>query len=117
YQSELDLILTTPSMKNTFTAIGIISEIVTNMDVFPTAKHLCSCAGLTPTNNESAGKKKAIIAIARMLPTAIYKMLKNKEVYNADLYKKSNTVPIDREITLTEALSIIKAQGYRLKTS
>lgn len=163
YQSELDLILTTPSMKNTFTAIGIISEIGTNMDVFPTAKHLCSWAGLTPTNNESAGKKKsvrvskagcyikpllvqcatavvkspkhpeirnrylqikkrrghkkAIIAIARMLLTAIYKMLKKKEVYNADLYKKSNTLPIDREITLTEALSIIKAQGYRLKTS
>ena len=163
YQEELDLILTTPSMKNIFTAIGIISEIGTNMDVFPTSKHLCSWAGLTPTNNESAGKKKsvrvskagcyikpllvqcatsvvkspkhpeirnrylqikkrrghkkAIIAIARMLLTAIYKMLKKKETYNADLYKKSNTLPIDREITLDEALSIVKAQGYRLKTS
>ena len=43
--------------KNTFTAIGIISEIGTNMEAFPSAKHLCSWAGLTPTNNESAGKK------------------------------------------------------------
>lgn len=28
------------------------------MSVFPTSKHLCSWAGLTPQNNESAGKKK-----------------------------------------------------------
>ena len=31
-----------------FTAIGIISEIGTNMEAFPSAKHLCSWAGLTP---------------------------------------------------------------------
>ena len=30
------------------------------MDVFPTAKHLCSWGGLTPTNNESAEKKKSV---------------------------------------------------------
>lgn len=60
YQEEIDLILTAPSIKNTFTAIAIISEIGVNMDVFPTAKHLCSWAGLTPTNNESAGKKKSV---------------------------------------------------------
>jgi len=60
YQKEIDLILTTPSFKNNFTAIAIISEIGVNMDVFPTAKHLCSWAGLTPTNNESAGKKKSV---------------------------------------------------------
>ena len=28
--------------------------------VFPTSKHLCSWASLTPTNNESAGKKKSV---------------------------------------------------------
>ncbi|WP_334296572.1 MULTISPECIES: transposase [Clostridia] len=27
------------------------------MEVFPTAKHLCSWAGLTPTKNKSTGKK------------------------------------------------------------
>lgn len=27
------------------------------MSVFPTSKHLCSWAGLTPQNNESANKK------------------------------------------------------------
>ena len=60
YQQELDLILTAPSFKNTFTAIGILSEIDVNMEAFPSAKHLCSWAGLTPTNNESAGKKKSV---------------------------------------------------------
>lgn len=163
YQKEIDLILTAPSFKNTFTAISIISEIGVNMDVFPTAKHLCSWAGLTPTNNESAGKKKsvrvskagcyikpllvqcataivksekhpeirnrflrikkrrghkkAIIAIARMLLTAIYNMLKKKEPYNAELYKKSDFLPVEREITIEQAILIAQNHGYRIKSA
>ncbi|GAB6171518.1 hypothetical protein JCM15765_09960 [Paradesulfitobacterium aromaticivorans] len=50
---------TTPGIKD-FSAIAIISEIGADMSVFPTAKHLCSWAGLTPQNNESAGKKKSV---------------------------------------------------------
>lgn len=57
YSEEIKLILTVPSFKNIFSAIAVVSEIGVDMDVFPTAKHLCSRAGLTPTNNESAGKK------------------------------------------------------------
>jgi cellobiose-specific phosphotransferase system component IIB len=163
YMDEVDLILTAPSFKNIFTAITIISEIGVNMDVFPTAKHLCSWAGLTPTNNESAGKKKsvrvskagcyikpllvqcasaivksekhpeirnrflrikkrrgykkAIIAIARMLLTALYNMLKKKEPYNAELYKKSDTFPADREITIEQAILIAQNHGYRIKSA
>lgn len=163
YQKEIDLILTAPSFKNTYTAISIISEIGVNMDVFPTAKHLCSWAGLTPTNNESAGKKKsvrvskagcyikpllvqcataivksekhpeirnrflrikkrrghkkAIIAIARMLLTAIYNMLKKKEPYNAELYKKSDHLPVEREITIEQAILIAQNHGYRIKSA
>ena len=124
---------------------------------------MCSWAGLTPTNNESAGKKKsvrvskagsyinpllvqcatavvnsekhpkirnrylrlkkrrghkkAIIAIERMLLTALYNMLKNNEVYNAELYKKSDILPIDREISIEQAISIAKQQGYRIKSA
>jgi transposase len=130
------------------------------MDVFPTAKHLCSWAGLTPTNNESAGKKKsvrisragcyikpllvqcatavvksekhpeirnrylklkrrrghkrAIIAIAQMLLTAIYNILKNKESYNAELYRKSDVLPVECEITVEQAILLAKSQGYRI---
>ena len=49
--------MTAPGIQS-FAAIGIISEIGVDMSVFPTSKHLCSWAGLTPQNNESAGKKK-----------------------------------------------------------
>jgi transposase len=38
----------------------LISEIGADMSVFDSSKHLTSWAGLTPTNNESAGKKKSV---------------------------------------------------------
>ncbi len=163
YQQELDLILTAPSFKNIFSAISIISEIGVNMEAFPSAKHLCSWAGLTPTNNESAGKKKsvrvskagcyikpllvqcansvvksekhpeirnrylrlrkrrghkkAIIAIARMLLTALYNMLKKKESYNAELYRNADTLPADRIITIEQAILMARFQGYRIKSA
>jgi len=112
----------------------IISEIGTDMAQFSNSKRLCCWAGLTPGNNESAGKKKsvritragvylkpalvqvahaavksnkspyykikyerickrrgkkrAIIAIARMILTAIYNMFTTGEEFNpCDLYK------------------------------
>jgi transposase len=40
-------------------ALFIISEIGTDMSIFEDEKHLASWAGLTPANNESAGKKKS----------------------------------------------------------
>lgn len=60
FQKQVDIILSTPGIKNQFTAIAIIAEIGIDMNVFPTSKHLCSWAGLTPQNNESAGKKKSV---------------------------------------------------------
>ena len=160
YSEQINLILTVPSFKSIFSAIAIVSEIGDNMDVFPTAKHLCSWAGLTPTNNESAGKKKsvrisragcyikpllvqcatavvksnkhpeirnrylrlkmrrghkrAIIAIARMLLTAIYNILKKKEPYNADLYRKADVLPVNREIMVEQAILLAKSQGFHI---
>ena len=121
-------------------------------------KHLCSWAGLTPQNNESAGKKKttrishggtyikpllvqfavavsksekhpeirnrylslrkrrghkkAVIAISRMLLTAIYNMLKKNEPYNAELYRQSDKPPTHREVSVDEAVYILQRQGY-----
>lgn len=57
YLPQLNIVMTVPGIQS-FSAIGIISEIGVDMSVFPTSKHLCSWAGLTPQNNESAGKKK-----------------------------------------------------------
>lgn len=59
FTNEINIISSMPGIKN-FSAICIISEIGTDMSAFHSAKHLCSWVGLTPQNNESAGKKKSV---------------------------------------------------------
>jgi len=58
YQPQIDLLLTVPGISTPLTAIRILAEIGADMSVFETAKQLVSWAGLTPQNQESAGKKK-----------------------------------------------------------
>lgn len=133
HEGEINLLCTIPGIDRN-SAITIISEIGTDMNQFVSSKRLCCWAGLTPGNNESAGKKKsvrisragvylkpalvqvahaavkdannpyyklkyekiakrrgkkrAIIAIARMILTAIYSMFCTGEVWNpVDLFK------------------------------
>lgn len=157
YMPQINLVSTVPGIQ-TIAAIGVLSEIGVDMSVFPTSKHLCSWAGLTPQNNESAGKKKttrisragayikpllvqcalcairkknnpeirsrylsikkrrghkkAIIAIVRMLLTAIYNILKKNEPYNPELYIRANTPPEHRTVSVDEAIFILQGQGY-----
>ena len=133
YETYISLLCTIPGIDRS-SAITIISEIGVDMAQFASSKRLCCWAGLTPGNNESAGKKKsvrisragvylkpalvqvahaavkdktnpyyalkyerivkrrgkkrAIIAIARMILTAIYSMLSTGEIWNpVDLFK------------------------------
>lgn len=133
YEQTISLLCTIPGVERS-TAITIISEIGTDMSEFGSSKRLCRWAGLTPGNNESAGKKKsvkitragvylkpalvqaahaavksnksnyykikyeriakrrgkkrAIIAIARMILTAVFMMLSTGEVFNpCDLHR------------------------------
>ena len=127
YRDYINLAMTVPGISELSAKI-IVSEIGIDMSVFPTSKKLCNWAGLTPQNNESAGKKKstrisragvylkptlvqcanaaikstkepyfrnkylklkkrrghkkAIIAIARMMLTCIYKMFDTGETFN-----------------------------------
>lgn len=60
YLPQIELILSLPSIKDIFTAIAILGEIGVDMSAFLSHKRLCSWAGLTPQNNESAGKKKSV---------------------------------------------------------
>lgn len=59
YTNQINLLLSIPGVQET-SAIYILSEIGADMSVFIDDKHLCSWAGLTPQNNESAGKKKSV---------------------------------------------------------
>ncbi|MDE6788017.1 MAG: IS110 family transposase [Ruminococcus sp.] len=157
YSHQIEVISSAPGI-DTFSSITIISEIGVDMSVFPTDKQLCSWAGLTPLNDQSAGKKKttrisragayikpllvqcalnaircksnpeirnrylalkkrrghkkAIIAVARMLLTAIYHMLKKDEPYSPQLRKKSDMPPAHREISIEQAVFILQRQGY-----
>lgn len=133
YESLISLLSTIPGVDRN-SAITIVSEIGTDMAQFGSSKRLCCWAGLTPGNNESAGKKKsvritragvylkpslvqvahaavkakdnfyyrlkyeqiakrrgkkrAIIAIARMILTAIHQIMTTGEVWNpSDLFK------------------------------
>ena len=56
FKEEYALLQTIPGVKEN--ASVIIAEMGVNMDLFPTENHLSSWAGMSPGNNESAGKKK-----------------------------------------------------------
>jgi transposase len=56
FKKEYELLQTIPSVKEN--ASVIIAEMGVNMDLFPTEMHCSSWSGMSPGNNESAGKKK-----------------------------------------------------------
>ena len=59
HDSLISLLCTVPGIDRN-SAITIICEIGTDMAQFGSSKRLCCWAGLTPGNNESAGKKKSV---------------------------------------------------------
>ena len=56
YKELVDLMITHPGI-NKIAAQAILAEIGPDMDVFHSEDHLASWCGLSPANNESAGKK------------------------------------------------------------
>ena len=160
YDKAIRLLTTIPGVKRD-SAITIISEIGIDMSQFCNSKRLCCWAGLTPSNNESAGKKKsvritragiylkpalvqcahaavksdkspyykkkyeslvkrrgkkrAIIAIARMILTAIYQMLSTGEVWNpSDLYKIDMPAPLaekQKAKAIKQAKKLLQKEG------
>ena len=160
YDKAIRLLTTIPGVKRD-SAITIISEIGIDMSQFCNSKRLCCWAGLTPGNNESAGKKKsvritragvylkpalvqcahaavksdkspyyktkyeslvkrrgkkrAVIAIARMILTAIYRMLSTGEVWNpSDLYKIDMPAPLaekQKAKAIKQAKKLLQKEG------
>jgi transposase len=160
YEGAITLLCTIPGVDRA-SAITIISEIGTDMTQFASSKRLCCWAGLTPGNNESAGKKKsvritragvylkpalvqvahvavksnrspyykikyeriskrkgkkkAIIAIARMILNAIYQMFVTGEGFNpSDLYKIDMPQALlekQKEKAIKQATKLLISQG------
>jgi transposase len=57
HEQEVELLKDIPGVDDK-AAKKVLSEIGTDMEVFPSEKHLSKWAGISPGNNESAGKKK-----------------------------------------------------------
>lgn len=74
-------------------------------------KHL-EIRGLYLSIRKRRGYKRAIIAIAQMLLTAIYHILSNDEPYNPDLYRKADKLPRTRNITVDQAISFARRFSY-----
>lgn len=160
YEDTIQHLCTIPGVDRP-SAITIISEIGTDMAQFSSSKRLCCWAGLTPGNNESAGKKKsvritragvylkpalvqvahaavksdkspyyktkyeriskrrgkkrAIIAIARMILTAIYHMFTTGETWNpCDLYKIDMPQALQdkqKDKAIKQAMKLLISQG------
>lgn len=158
FEGEITLLTSIPGIQRR-NAITIISEIGGNMAHFSSSKKLCCWAGLTPGNNESAGKKKTVrimkagaylkpalveaahaavacnefpyyqrkfekiskrrgkkrayIAIARMILTAIYHMLSTGELWNpTDLSKSENSTEHSKATSIRHALKLLEQNGY-----
>lgn len=163
FENHISLLCSIPGVDRR-SAITIISEIGTDINQFTHSKRLCCWAGLTPGNNESAGKKKsvritragvylkpalvqvahaavksieypyyrnkytriskrrgkkrAIIAIARMILTAVYHMLKTGEAWNPTDLFKVDLPPVlmekQKEKAIQNAIKLLASEGITL---
>lgn len=55
----MEFVSTMPGMTELNSTI-VLAETGVDISIFDDAKHLCSWCGLSPANNESAGKKKFV---------------------------------------------------------
>jgi hypothetical protein len=92
----VDLILrlcTSPRVDFT-TAAVIVAEIGLDMSRFPDAAHLSSWAGLSPGNNESAGKRysgstcKGNRYLRRILTQSAWSLMRKKDCYLTALFRR-----------------------------
>ena len=95
-QPHVDLILrlcTIPGVDFT-TAAVIVAEIGLDMSRFPDAAHLAGWAGLSPGNNESAGKRysgstcKGNRYLRRILTQSAWSLMRKKDCYLTALFRR-----------------------------
>jgi transposase len=120
YQKDHELLQTIPGIGEK-SANTIVSEIGVNMDVFPSASHLSSWAGLSPTNNESAGKKKSSKigkgnkCLKSMLVECAWCSVRKKDHYLRSKYYKLVPRMGKKKALVAIAHKILEACYYVLK--
>jgi len=87
FEEEIALLQTIPGVAKEG-AIGIVSEIGVDMDVFPSEHHLESHSGMCPGNNESAGKKK-------------FKNTTGEQTFKSNAYQTGNGEPLAQKEVIT----------------
>jgi transposase len=93
FEEDLELLDTIPGVGRR-AAEEILAEIGTNMERFLTAAHLSSWAGMSPGNNESAGKRKSgrtskgNSALRTILVGAAHAAAHTKDTYLSAQYKR-----------------------------
>ena len=60
------------------------------------------------------GHKKAIIAVCKMLLTAIWNMLSKLEPYNPEGFLEHRPVKQEKTLTLSQALELLRLRGYTI---
>ena len=60
------------------------------------------------------GHKKAIIAVCKMLLTAIWNMLSNLEPYNPEGFLEHRPVKQEKTLTVSQALELLRLRGYTI---
>ena len=83
---------TMPGMTELSSTI-VLAETGIDMGIFDDAKHLCSWYGLSPANNESAGKKKSVQiakagAYLKPMMVCIYHMVSEKKPFSPTDYEE-----------------------------
>lgn len=61
------------------------------------------------------GHKKAIIAICRMILTAIWHILTDLKPYTSDGFLESRPVKKEKVLTTSQALNLLRQRGYLIK--
>ena len=70
--------------------------------------------GLYKRIKSHRGHKKAIIAICRMLLTAIWNMLSKLEPYNPEGFLEHRPVKQEKTLTVSQALELLRLRGYTI---
>lgn len=87
-----EFVSTMPGMTELSSTI-VLAETGVDMNIFDDVKHLCSWCGLSPANNESAGKKKSVrIAKAgdylKPMMVCVYHMVSEKKPFTPTDYEE-----------------------------